>query len=141
MLVLSDRLLITYGKKINAPRPLLDMATCDTTPRVSTLFLIVSRFQTVALLLGDCSALCSRPMPKKFWSINTYGTGSQRSPENFTRQSFTALCRSGTSASTARANVSDILVLVSVPRSPARFVLNAPHIFKSRLCCIKILKF
>ena len=38
MLVLSDRLLITYGKKINSPRPLLFMATSDTTPRVSTLF-------------------------------------------------------------------------------------------------------
>ena len=72
MLVLSDRLLITYGKKINSPRPLLDLATSDTTPRVSTLFSIVSCFETVALLLGDCSALCSRPMPQKFWSINIW---------------------------------------------------------------------
>ena len=38
MLVLSDRLLIMYGKKINSPRPLLVMVTCDTTPRVTTLF-------------------------------------------------------------------------------------------------------
>ena len=36
--VLSDRILLTYGKKINSPRPLLNMATCDTAPRVSTLF-------------------------------------------------------------------------------------------------------
>ena len=34
------------------------------------------------------------------------GTGSQRSPGNFTRQPFTALYRSGTSTSTARANTS-----------------------------------
>ena len=27
-----------YGKKINSPRPLLDMATHDTTPHVTTLF-------------------------------------------------------------------------------------------------------
>ena len=39
MLVLSDRLLITYGKIINSPRPLLVMATSDTTSRVSILFL------------------------------------------------------------------------------------------------------
>ena len=37
MLVLNDMLLITYGKKINSSRPLLDMATSDTTPSVSTL--------------------------------------------------------------------------------------------------------
>ena len=58
-------------KKINSPRPLLDMAKSYTTPHVSTLFFTVSCFQTVALLLGDCSTLCSRPMPLKFWSINT----------------------------------------------------------------------
>ena len=50
--------------------PLLDMATSDTTPRVSTFSFIVSCFQTVALLLGDYSALSSRPMPQKFWSIS-----------------------------------------------------------------------
>ena len=45
----------------------------------------------------------------------------------FTTQPFTALCLSGTSVSTARANTSDILVLVSVPRPPALFFSNAPH--------------
>ena len=44
-------------------------------------------------------------------------------------QPFTALCRSGTSASTARINTFDIQVLVSVPRPPAHLFLNAPHIF------------
>ena len=43
------------------------MATSDTTPRVSTPFFTVSWFQPVALLLGDCSALCSRPKSQKFW--------------------------------------------------------------------------
>ena len=61
-------------------------------------------------------------------SSSTCRTGSQRSPGNFTRQPFTALCRSGTSASTARANTSDIQVLVSVPRPPAHSFLNASHI-------------
>ena len=61
-------------------------------------------------------------------SSSTCGTGSLRRPGNFTRQPFTALCRSGTSASTAAANTSDIQVLVSVPRPPAHFFLNAPHI-------------
>ena len=49
-------------------------------------------------------------------TTTTCGTGSQHSPRNFTRQPFTTLCRSGTSASTTRANTSDIQVLVSVPR-------------------------
>ena len=44
------------------------------------------------------------------------------------RQPFTALCRSGTSASTVRANTSDIPVLVSVPRPLARLFFNEPHI-------------
>ena len=48
-------------------------------------------------------------------------------PRYFTRQTFTALCRSGTSASTARTTTSDMQVLVSVPGPPARFFLNAPH--------------
>ena len=48
-------------------------------------------------------------------------------PREFYEQPFTVLCRSGTSASTARANTSDIQVLVSVPRPPVRFFLNAPH--------------
>ena len=52
-------------------------------------------------------------------------TGSQRSPGNFTRQSFTTLCRSGTTATT---NTSDTQVLVSVPRPPACFFFNA-HIY------------
>ena len=51
--------------------------------------------------------------PRKTTSSSTCGTGSQRSPGNFTILPFTALCRSGT---TARANTSDIQVLVSVPR-------------------------
>ena len=54
-------------------------------------------------------------------------TSSQRSPGNFTIQPFSASCCSGTSASIARANTSDIQVLVSVPRPPARFFFNAPH--------------
>ena len=37
-IVLSDRLLITYGKIVNPPRPLLVMATPDAIPRISTLF-------------------------------------------------------------------------------------------------------
>ena len=65
--------------------------------------------------------------PRTTTSSSTCGTDSQRSPGNFTRQPFTYLCRSGTSASPARANTSDIQVLVSVPRPPARFFLNAPH--------------
>ena len=49
-------------------------------------------------------------------------------PREFDETPFTALCRSVTSASTAMTNTSDIQVLVSVPRPPARFFLNAPHI-------------
>ena len=45
------------------------------------------------------------------------------------RQPFAAFCCSGTSASTARANTSDIQVLVSVPRPLARF-FNAPYIYR-----------
>ena len=30
----------------------------------------VSCSKTFVLLLGDCSALCSMPMPQKFWSIS-----------------------------------------------------------------------
>ena len=49
---------------------------------------------------------------------------------------FTTLCRSGTSASTARANTSDIQVLASVPRPSACFFLNAPliifHLIETR---------
>ena len=48
-------------------------------------------------------------------------------PQNFTRQPFTALCCSRTSASTSRANTSDIQVLVSVPRPPARLFFSDPH--------------
>ena len=44
------------------------------------------------------------------------------------REPFTTLCRSGSSASTARANICDMQVLVSVPRPPARFFLNALYI-------------
>ena len=68
-------------------------------------------------------------------SSSTCGTGSKHSPGDFTRQPFTTLCRSGSSASTARANTSDIQILVSVPRPPARFFLNAPHILKD--FCLK----
>ena len=52
-------------------------------------------------------------------SSSTCGTGSQRRRGNFTRQPFTVLCRSGT---TARANTSDMQVLVSVPNAP--YILN-----------------
>ena len=49
---------------------------------------------------------------------------------------FTILCRSGTSASKARANTSDIQVLVSIPRPSARFFFNAPliifHLIETR---------
>ena len=65
--------------------------------------------------------------PRTTTSSITCGTGSQLSPGSFTRQPFTALCRSETSVSAARANSSDIQVLVSVPRPPARFFFNAPH--------------
>ena len=65
--------------------------------------------------------------PRTMTSCSTCGTGSQRSPGNFTRQPFTALCHSGTSALTSRGNTSDIQVLVSVPRPPARFFFNAPY--------------
>ena len=51
-------------------------------------------------------------------SSSTCVTGYHYSPRNFTRQTFTALCRSGT---TARVNTSDIQVLVSVPRPPVHF--------------------
>ena len=71
---------------------------------------------------------------KRFWGANdsprttksssTCGTSSQHSPGNFTRQTFTALCRSGTSALAARANTSDIQVLVTAPRPPASFFFN-----------------
>ena len=47
-------------------------------------------------------------------------------PGNFTRQPFTALCRSGT---TTRANTSDKQVLVSVPTPPATFFFNAPRMY------------
>ena len=59
-------------------------------------------------------------------------TDSQRNPGNFTRQPFTSLGSSGTSASTARANTSDKQVLVSVPRPPARLFSNAPHILEPK---------
>ena len=81
--------------------------------------------------------LCHFWSPKRLWEINdslrttmsssTCGTGSQHSPGNFTRQPFTALCLSGTSASTARANTSDIQVLVSISTPLAHFFFNAPH--------------
>ena len=45
------------------------------------------------------------------------------------KQPFTILCRSGTRASTARANTSDVQVLVSVPRPPACFFFNVPYIW------------
>ena len=84
--------------------------------------------------------LCHFWSPKnRLWGANnsprtsssTCGNGSRRRPGNFTRQPFTALCCSGTSASTARANTSDIQVLVSVPRPLARFFLNAHYICTS----------
>ena len=65
--------------------------------------------------------------PRTTTSSSKCGTGSQRSLGNFTRQPFTALCRSETSSSTGKANTSDKEVLVSVPRPPFRFFLNAPH--------------
>ena len=68
--------------------------------------------------------------PRTTTSSSTCGTGSQHSPGKFTRQPFKALCRSGTSASTTRANTSDIQVLVTVPKPPARFFFNARHNFK-----------
>ena len=79
-------------------------------------------------IFGLLKRLC-RPndSPRTTTSSSMCGTGSQRSPGNFTRQPFTGLYRSGTSASTARPNTSDIQVLVSVPRPPAHFFLNAPH--------------
>ena len=58
-------------------------------------------------------------------SSSMCGTGSQRSPGNFTRQPFIALCSSGTSVLASRANTSDIQVLVSVRRPPARFFKDA----------------
>ena len=65
--------------------------------------------------------------PRTTTSSSTYGTQYvQRSPGNFTRQPFTAFCRNGRSASTDRANTSDIHVLFSVPRPPARFFFNVP---------------
>ena len=69
----------------------------------------------------------ARDSPRTTTSSSTCGTGSQRSPGNFTRQPFTALCRSGTSASTAKANTSDVQVLVSVPRPPVRFFFNISY--------------
>ena len=51
-------------------------------------------------------------------------------PREFYEAFIRALCRSGTSA---RANTSDIQVLVSVPRPPARFFFNASQLFVS-LC-------
>ena len=53
MLVLSDRLLITYGNIINSPRPLLHLI-----PQYVFLHsFTVSSFQTVALLLNGYSVL------------------------------------------------------------------------------------
>ena len=78
--------------------------------------------------------------PQMMTSSSMCRTGSQCSPRNFTRQPFTTLCCSGTSASTARANASDIQVLVSVPRPPARFFLNAPHILLLRKATVFWLK-
>ena len=75
--------------------------------------------------------LRGKDSPRTTTSSSMCRIGSQRSPGNFMRQPFTALCRSETSASTARANTSDIQVLVSVPRSPASFFLNAVHICSS----------
>ena len=56
------------------------------------------------------------------------------------------LCRSVTSASTASANTSDIEVLLSVPRPPARFFLNAPHmsnrvVLSYGICCFYVCLF
>ena len=65
--------------------------------------------------------------PRRMASRNTCRTNLKRSPGNFTWQQFTALCRSGTSASTARTNISDLQVLISVPRPPAPFFFTAPH--------------
>ena len=87
----------------------------------------------------------SNDSPWTTMSCSTCGTGSQRSPGNLMRQPFTALCRSGTRASTARANTSDIQVLVSVPRPSARFLTillqmkNTVFLFKS--CTIIYLSF
>ena len=69
-------------------------------------------FDALKLLWG------ANDSPRTTTPSSTCGTVSQRSPGNFTRQPFTALCRSGT---TARVNTSDIQVLVSVPRPSARF--------------------
>ena len=57
--------------------------------------------------------------PQMMTSSSKCGTSLQRSPGNFIRQPFTALCRSGTSASTARANTSDIQVLKSTSSNKA----------------------
>ena len=65
---------------------------------------------------------------KRFTSSSTCGTDPQRSSGNFTSQPFTALCRSGTSVSTARANTSDIQVLASVTKPPDRFFFNSFYI-------------
>ena len=78
--------------------------------------------------------LCHFWSPKKGSEGQTIHLGqrcrtvSQCSPGNFTRQPFTALCHSGASASTTRANTSDIQVLVSVLRPLDHFFFNAPYI-------------
>ena len=86
--------------------------------------------------LSPCDYAIFGPLKRRWWvndsprtttSGSMCGTCSQHSPGNFTRQPFTALCRSGTSASTARANTSDIQVLASVPRLPAHFFFNTPY--------------
>ena len=94
--------------------------------------------------VGGSPSIQSRPLLQlcHFWSpkkalrgkwftsdnnVKQYVRDWYPSPGNFTRQPFTALCRSGTSAWTASANTSDIQVLVSVPRPPDRFLFNASH--------------
>lgn len=67
--------------------------------------------------------------PRMTTANSKRGTGLHRSSRNFTRQTFTALCLSETSASTARANISKIHALFSVLRPPARYLLNVPNIF------------
>ena len=69
--------------------------------------------------LSPCDYAIFRPLkrlrgandsPRTTASSSTCRTGAQRSPGNFTRLPFTALCRNGTSASTARVNTSDMKV-------------------------------